>query len=340
MPPMDGIWRRWLVGACLALALAGHEAAHAEATQVRFARQLGLGYLQFYVMEDQRLVEKQARARGLGEVTVTWTPLGNPTAISDALLSANADIIGIGLPAFLTLWDRTGSTAEVRGVAAMNRQPAYLLTRNPDIRSIRDYSDKDRIALPAPKVSVQAIMLQMIAEKSFGPGQHAKLDHLTVGMAHPDGTTAMLSGSAEIKSHFTSAPFQYQQLQNAAIRKVLSSYDATDGPNTFSVVAAAGKWRSDNPNTYQAVVAALTEAADFIARKPAAAADIFARLDKSKLPVEMITGMIRDPEFSYEAAPQNVMKIYDFMRRTGSLKRKPESWRDLFFPEVHALEGS
>ena len=37
-------------------------AAHAEANQVRFARQLGLGYLQFYVMQEKQLVEAQRSA--------------------------------------------------------------------------------------------------------------------------------------------------------------------------------------------------------------------------------------------------------------------------------------
>src|SRR2546430_10479776 len=125
----------------------------------------------------------------------------------------------------------------------MNRQPAYLLTRKPDIRSIRDFTDKDRIALPAPKVSVQAIMLQMIAEKTFGPGKYDVLDRLTVGMSHPDGLAALLSGKLEITAHFTSAPFQYQELENPAIRKMATSYDATDGPNTFSVAATTGRFR-------------------------------------------------------------------------------------------------
>src|SRR6185436_511337 len=140
-----------------------------------------------------------------------------------------------------------------------NRQPAYLNTRDPAIKSIRDFSDKDRIGLPAPKVSVQAIMLQMIAEKTFGAGKHDVLDRLTVGISHPDGTAAMLSGKLEITHHFTSAPFQYQQLENPAIRKVLSSYDATDGPNTFSVIATFSRWREANPKLYGATYEAILE---------------------------------------------------------------------------------
>lgn len=312
--------------------------AQAEANQVRFARQLGLGYLQFYIMQDRKLVEAQAERLGL-KVTTTYSGMGTPTAITDALLSGNVDVIGVGLPSFLTLWDKTRGTMNVRGIVAMNRQPAYLNTRNPNIKSIRDFTDKDRIALPAPKVSVQAIMLQMIAEKEFG--KFDVLDKLTVGMSHPDGTAAMLSGKLEITSHFTSAPFQYQQLDGSpAIRKVLSSYDATDGPNTFSAVATLGSWREANPQLYRAVLAAILEANHLIASNPRVAAEIFVRIENSKLPVAFVQKLITDPEFSYAPEPENVMKIYSFMHKVGALKTMPATWQDLFFPEAHGLKGN
>src|ERR1041385_5996916 len=182
--------------AAISALLLASGSAFAEATQVRFARQLGLGYLQFYVMQDRQMLEKAAARGGLGAVTATYVAMGTPTAITDALLSGNVDVVGIGLPAFLTMWDKTRGGMNVRGVMAMNRQPAYLTTRNPNIKSIRDFTDNDRIALPAVKVSVQAIMLQMIAEKTLG--KFDAVDKLTVGMSHPDGTAAMLSGKLEV----------------------------------------------------------------------------------------------------------------------------------------------
>src|SRR4051795_9461023 len=262
---------RWILATGMAV-LAFCGGVQAEANQVRFARQLGLGYLQFYVMQDRQMVERQAERAGL-KVTAVYSGMGTPTAIADALLSGNVDVIGIGLPVFLTLWDKTRGNMDVRGIVAMNRQPAYLTTRNPNIKSVRDFTDKDRIALPAPKVSVQAIMLEMIAEKTFG--RFDALDKLTVGMSHPDGTAAMLSGGLEFSSHFPSAPFQYQQLETPAVRKLLSSYDATDGPNTFSAVATLAKWRTDNPRLYQIVYEAILQANEFIARNPREAAQIF-----------------------------------------------------------------
>ena len=181
-------------------------------------------------------------------------------------------------------------------------------------------------------------MLEMIAEKTLG--KFDALDKLTVGMSHPDGTAAMLSGKLEITSHFTSAPFQYQQLENPAIRKLLSSYDATDGPNTFSAIATLARWREANPKVYRAVYDAVIEANDFIAKNPREAAEIFVRIENTKLPVEFIEKMISDPEFSYAPEPENVMKIYRFMHKVGALKNLPSTWEDLFFPEAHARKGN
>jgi hypothetical protein len=46
------------------------------------------------------------------------------------------------------------------------------------------------------------------------------------------------------------------------------------------------------------------------------------------------------PEFSYAPAPENVMKIHGFMQRVGTLRTMPGAWQDLFFPDVHGLQGN
>jgi len=34
------------------------------------------------------------------------------------------------------------------------------------------------------------------------------------------------------------------------------------------------------------------------------------------------------------------MKYAEFMHDSGSLKNRPASWKDLFFPEIHGAPGS
>ncbi len=210
-----------LFAASLSVALmvaAGVRPAAAEVSELRFARQMGLGYLQLYVMEERKLVEKQAKTAGLGEISVKYIALGQPTAINDALLSGSADFAAAGITPFITVWDK--SRGEVKGLAALASQPAFLNTTNPAVHSIKDFTEKDRIVVPSVKVAFQATILQMAAEKAFG--QYDKLDTLTVGMSHPDATAALLSGKSEITAHFTSPPFQYQQLDDPRVHRVLS----------------------------------------------------------------------------------------------------------------------
>lgn len=310
----------------------------AEVSEVRFARQLGFGYLQLYVMQEQKLVEKRAAEAGL-KLTATYMPLGNPAAINDTLLSGTADYGAAGVPPFVVLWDKTRSNFQVKGVAALNGQPVFLNTNKPELKSLKDFTEKDRIALPSVKVSFQAIALEMAAEQVFGRGQHERLDHLTVSLAHPDGTAALLGGRSEITAHFTSAPFQYQQLQDPRIHKMLSSYDIT-GPATFSAIWATTKFRASNPRVYKIVLDALEEATAFINANPAEAAQIFAKIDRSPLSQKFLISMLTDKEIFFSTTPQGVSKITDFMARTGSIKTAPASWQDLFFPEVHDRPGS
>src|SRR5262249_59348360 len=98
-----------------------------------------------------------------------------------------------GVGPFVTLWARTRGNLDVKAVAAINSMPLYLNTRNPSVKTIKDFTDRDKIALPAVKISIQAITLQMAAEKTFGDGQQSRLDPLTVTLSHPDAQTALLS---------------------------------------------------------------------------------------------------------------------------------------------------
>ena len=157
--------------ACLML-VALRATAAAQAPEIRFARQFSMGYLQFNLMQKHQLLEKHAKAAGIPEVKVTWATFNSPAAMNDALLSGSVDIVSGGVPGMLTIWARTRGTGNaVKGVAAFSSQPILLNTRNPRVESIADFTERDKIAVPAVKISVQAMMLQMAAAKQLGPGQ-------------------------------------------------------------------------------------------------------------------------------------------------------------------------
>jgi NitT/TauT family transport system substrate-binding protein len=318
---------------------AGAPPAWAEMTEIKVAKQYGIGYLTLMLMEDQKLIEKYAKAEGL-DVTVTWATFAGGNVMNDALLSNSLQFASGGVGPLVTLWAKTRGNLDVKAVAALNSMPLYLVSRNPGVKSVKDLTDKDRIGLPAVKISVQALALQMAAEQAFGPGQYSRLDSLTVTMSHPDAMQALLSGRSEVDAHFGSPPFQYQELAKPGMHLVLNNYDVMGGAVTFNMVWTTSRFRSENPKLYDAFVKALDDATAQINRDKRAAAEAYLRISKDKDSVAGIMAMLNDPQIVYTTTPQNVMKYVDFMLKTGAIKTQPDSWRDLFFPNVHGLPGS
>jgi NitT/TauT family transport system substrate-binding protein len=331
---------RLLAVGCIAIVLSSM-AAEAQAPEIRFARQFSMGYLQFNVMEHHQLVEKHAKALGIPEVKVVWATFNSPAAMNDALLSGSIDIVSGGVPGLLTIWARTQGTANaVKGIAAFTSQPILLNTRNPNVKRIADFTEQDKIAVPAVKVSVQAMMLQMAAAKQWGQANFAKLDPLTVGMSPPDATVALLSDAAGITSVFGVPPFQSQQLEKEGIRTVLNSYEVFGGPHTFTLAWTSSQFRDKNPALYKALVAAFEEATQMLNKDVKPAAQYWIDNVKSKLSVEKVAEIASGPQVKWTMVPENTMKYAEFMHAVGSIKAMPATWKDLFFPEVHGLPGS
>ena len=300
-----------------------------------------MGYLQFNLMQKHQLLEKHAKAAGIPEVRVTWATFNSPAAMNDALLSGSIDIVSGGVPGMLTIWARTRGTANaVKGVAAFSSQPILLNTRNPKVSSIADFTEQERIAVPAVKVSVQAMMLQMAAARQWGQSNFARLDPLTVGMSPPDATVALLSGTAGITSVFSVPPFQYQQLENPGIHTVLSSQDIFGGPHTFTVAWTSTRFHDSNPALYRALIAAFREATDMLGSDVNEAAQLWIDDVKSRLGVQKVAQIASGKDVKWTMTPEGTMRYAQFMHAVGSIKIVPASWQDLFFPELHELPGS
>jgi NitT/TauT family transport system substrate-binding protein len=315
--------------------------AAAQTPEIRLARQFSMGYLQLNVMEHEKLIEKHAKALGIPEVKVSWFTFNGPTAVNEALISGNIDVGSGGVPGLLVLWSRTkGTPQEVRGISALSSQPFLLNTRDAAIKTIGDFKDSDRIAVPAVRSSVQAITLQMAAAKTFGVKEFNKLDPLTVSMSPPDATIALLKGGAQISAAFSVPPFQYQQLEDPAVHTVLNSFDVMGGSHTFTAAWTSAKFRDGNPVLYKALIAALKEATDIVNKDKPAAAALWIEDSKSKLPPEMVGKIVAGAQVRWTMTPENTMKYADFMGSVGTLKVKPASWKDYFFPEIYDQKGS
>lgn len=301
----------------------------------------GVGFLPLYVMRDQGLIEKHAAAAGLTDLTVRWIDLGGPAVMNDALLSGSVDFIAAGPPAFITLWSATRGSADVRGVAAMSSLPMYLNTTNPALESIDQLTETDKIAVTAVKVSIPSINMQMYAAEKYGAADAFRFDRYTVTMTHPDAVIALLGGGGQINAHFTSPPFHQREIKDPRVRTVLDTDDIMGGATTFTMLSTTARYRDANPEAYTAVLAALEEANGFIRANPDRAAEIlFAAEAGAGFSVEELSEVLRDPDIEFTTTPANTMKYAEFMQEIGSIQNRPESWRDLFFPEIHGAPGS
>lgn len=334
---MNGHASKLLTFAALA-ALATAPAARAEQAEIRIAKQYGLGYLPLIVLEEQRLIEKRAAAAGLGDVKVAWVTLSGGPAASDALLSKSVDYIATGVAPLVLLWSRTGGA--VKGVSALDAVPVYVNTTNASVKTVRDFGEKDRIAVPAVKVSIQAVVLQFAAAKTFGDAGFARLDALTVALKHPDAAIALLSGSGAITAHAASPPYVAQELADPKVRTVLNSFELLGGPHTFNVLSSTQAYADANPRTFAVVYAALQEAIAWIGANRRAAAELYVRAAKTKEPVDAILAQLEDPAVSFGTTPQRIGTFADFLAKIGTIPARPASWKELFFPPVHAQPGS
>jgi sulfonate transport system substrate-binding protein len=316
-------------------------ASRAEVTELHMATQYGIGTLAMVLVAEKHLLEKHLAQAGLQSTKVTWAqfPAGNP--MNDGLLSGRLDIVSGGTTVFITLWGKTvGTPSAVRGIGAVSSLPLYLLTRDPNVKKIEDLGPSDKIAVTTLKVSVHAILLQMAAEKIWGPGNAGRLDPLTIQIPHGDAATAMISGAGEINNHFSASPFQELEMRAPHVRRISSQDEILGAPASYMVAYTTERFRNDNPKTYQAFVDALREAHDLIKKDPADCAKIYLDHSKDKISLDDTIALIKNPASSFEMTPRNVLVFAKFMAQRGIIKSAPNSWQNMFFAEVHGLPGS
>jgi NitT/TauT family transport system substrate-binding protein len=326
--------------AIMFLTLCGAGTACAEATEVSIARQPSLGHLPLMIMQDRGLLQKNAAARGVSDLKVNYLTFAGGAVMNDALLSGTIQFAAGGVPPLVVLWAKTRNTAQaVKAVAAMNSMPLLLNTNKPAIKSLRDLTDADKIGLPAVKISVQAIFLQMAAEKEFGAGHHGDLDRLTVTLSHPDGMRALVSGT-EVTGHFTAAPIQEMELARPGVHTLLNSYEVLGAPSTFNVVWTSSTFHDANPKIYEAFVASLEEAIAIINSDKQAAAKTYVKLSGDAAGEQLITSILTDPQVTFTTTPQGIGQFVEFMNRTNLVKGQASSWKDLFFSNMQDKGGS
>jgi NitT/TauT family transport system substrate-binding protein len=323
----------------LAGLLCGPSLARAEVPEVKIVAQNGSNYLPLFVMQGHKLVEKHLAAKGLSATTVTWTRLAGPSAIVDSFLAGAVHFSGQGVPSTALIWDRTRNGMGAKAVAAMVASNIWLMTRKPELKSLRDLTDKDRIAMPSIKTSSQALFLWSAAEKEFGADQWGKLDYLTVSLPHPDAMVAVLNPAGEITVHAATSPYADLE-KKAGLRAITDLYTVEGGPVTGLNFVTTEQFRTANPKTYEAVVAAYDEAIDWINADKKRAAQFYLDISKEKMSLEDFLPIMLAPDYIFGKTPLGIGKAMGLMFKSGTLKTQAQSWKDMYFPEAHQLPGN
>jgi NitT/TauT family transport system substrate-binding protein len=313
--------------------------ANAEVSELKITKQPGLLFAPMLLMEHDKLVEKHAAQAGVPELKASWLTIMSGGANNDALLSGSVHITTSGVTNMLLLWSKTNG--DVKAIIGVSGLPFKLVTRNPNIKTIKDYGPNDRIAVPTVRQSIQAITLGIALQKAYGDDKaNERLVPNQVQMGHPDALTAILNPQHEVTSHFASSPFQEIELKNPGVHVVLESREALGGDGHVALAYGTTRFYEENPKTVQAFFAAYQEAVSMIRKDPKGAAESYLSMVKERASAEEIVQLLMQRGAIYQAEPVRTMVYAEYMAKVGFIKPIPKSWKDYFFPLLHDREGS
>ena len=308
--------------------------------EILLSRQPGILYLPSHIMEKRQLLEKHTARLGVRGVTTKWFTVNNSAAQIDQLLSDSIDIINTGTGPFMLLWDRT--RGGVKGIVSTSAGPMHLITRDPRIQTLRDFGPGDKIALPTVKISTQAILLQIASGELFGQDQWGQLDPLTVQMGHPDAMIALTNPGHEIKSHFSSPPFQYYAIKTVPNARVIArSPEIIGEPLSQSQFITTTKFADANPVIIQAFRAAAEEAKKIIEAETNSAVEIYKEIANDKTPVNEILDILKEPGMmEWDIYPKGTIRFATHLNKIGTMKTLPKSFKDYYLTIAHDLPGT
>src|ERR1700761_2146881 len=298
--------------------------------KVSFVQQRGLLYLPVDMMVAGGILQQEATKLGLGKVEASARTLSGPTAVTDALLSGSANYGAAALPSLLTLWDKThGTPNEVRAVGTISNGAMVLYTINPNVKTIADFTEQDRIAVPSIRISFNAMMLEMAAEKLWNDPH--RLDHLTVGLGHADAVAALSAGygTATITAHIAVQPFTDRGLKLPGAHVVTDSREIFGGPLTQVSLLATKQTCDKDPTLFKAVGNALEASIKACNADKQAAVTLWKKAQNASESVDELLALYGDPGFELTSQPHRIAYFAAFLKRVGGIRSEVGDWKDL-----------
>jgi NitT/TauT family transport system substrate-binding protein len=189
------------------------------------------------------------------------------------------------------------------------------------------------------RISFNSMMLQMACEQLWNDPH--RLDHLTVGLGHPDAVTALSAGygNAIVTSHIGVQPFTDRGLKLPGAHVITDSRTVFGGPLTQITLIASKQTKQKNPALFQAVANALNESIKLASADKHAAAVLWKNAQKASDSVDDLVAQLSDPGFEFTSQPHRIAFFAAFLNRIGSLKAKLGDWKELFWETAHNQTG-
>lgn len=273
--------------------------------QLIIAEQYGLAYAPLQIMKEKGILESL-----LPDTEIEWVTLSNTTSIRESMLSEDVDVGFVGIPPFIIGLD---NGMDWKIMCGLSQNPSGLVSNDPSIRTLEDFKEGDKIALPQPG-SIQHILLAMACEKQFNDA--TKLDELLLPMRHPDAYQS-LESKATIKAHFASPPYLFDELKNEENQLVLSGKEAFGGDFTF-IVGVCDRTFYKNEEQYQAVLEALNQAMVYMNDYPEETLSILS--ESYNIDQEVLNGYLSEEGMVYSSEVKGIEIFVDFMLRNKYIK--------------------
>jgi len=286
-----------------------------EKETITIAEQYGFAYAPLQVMKEKGFLEEIHPG-----AEVNWVRLGNTAAIREAVQAGDVDAGFMGIPPLLIARDQG---MEWKIATGLSRSPLGLVVATSKIRTLDDFTQGTRIALPQPG-SIQHILLTMALEREYGDPN--RLDHQLVSLKHPDGLNSLIGGS--IEGHFTSPPYIFQESDQTGFDVLLTGEEAMGGPFTFIVGMVTEDFYRNQRALYDDYLEAVTRAVNFIEKNPVETVRILAKA--YGMEEDLVNDYLYRPGMVFETEVLGLQNFINFMR-TADYLEKIETGEEVLF---------
>lgn len=294
-----------------------------EVVILNIAYQYGLAYAPLIVAQNQGLIEKSYKNITGKDVTVIWNQMSSGADINTGIASGSLDVGFMGIAPAIT-----GVTKGIgyKIFTNLSGQEHCLMTNNINITSFDDLIGSEyQIAL----VNVGSFQHIILAKALYNSGYDSHiLDSNIVAMKHPDGMTALESGS--IACHLTSSPYIYMERANENLYEIKAVTETWKKENSFIVGVASENLYNNNEKLYQALCDAIKDAIDYLNNNMEETAKLTCEFNGNNAEDEL--EYLQQGNYTIET--KGIFELASFMAETGFIDQALESYSDLVFENV------